>query len=103
MLALHYAPRSKLLLRPQVVEVPDFSVAPVRFSGLQGDALSASAVHTSILSRDGNLLEVATRLFSALYEHDQLGVAHIICDTCAEKGIGLAIMDRLRRAAATCA
>ncbi len=52
------------------------------------------------LSKNGNLNEVANRLFSALRDLDKIGLDLIVIDTCDAQGLGLAIMDRITRAAA---
>lgn len=52
------------------------------------------------LSTVGDLDEVARGLFAAVRRLDQLGLDQIVVDTCDSTGIGRAIMDRLRRAAA---
>ncbi|MEM1272229.1 MAG: L-threonylcarbamoyladenylate synthase [Pseudomonadota bacterium] len=56
------------------------------------------------LSRDGNLVEAAARLFAVLHAADALaretGRARISVAKIPEKGLGRAINDRLRRAAA---
>ncbi|MEM1694885.1 MAG: Sua5 family C-terminal domain-containing protein, partial [Ignisphaera sp.] len=46
-----------------------------------------------------NLFEVAKNLFTTLRELDRLGVDIAIAESFPEKGIGLAIMNRLRKAA----
>jgi L-threonylcarbamoyladenylate synthase len=51
-----------------------------------------------VLSRDGDLREAAIHLFAALHRLDALGLDRIVADTVPETGLGLAIMDRLRRA-----
>lgn len=54
------------------------------------------------LSKDGNLLEAAANLFAALRRLDSLGLERVVVEPVPEGGIGRAIMDRLRRAAARC-
>lgn len=50
-------------------------------------------------SEDGNLLEVAANLFSALHTmEDNSGVKQIYIEKIEEIGIGVAIMDRLKKA-----
>jgi len=46
------------------------------------------------------LEEYARLIFAVLRELDELAVDEIIIERTEEKGIGVAIMDRLRRAAA---
>jgi len=63
----------------------------------QSDVEEYAAVEA--LSRDGDLLEAAANLFAALRRFDHLGLERIVVESVAERGIGRAIMDRLRRAA----
>lgn len=53
-----------------------------------------------ILSECGDLREAAARLFEALHELDGLGLERIDAEPVPERGLGLAVMDRLRRASA---
>lgn len=53
-----------------------------------------------VLSRAGNLREAAARLFSALHRLERSGAAVIYAERVPAKGLGRAIMDRLRRASA---
>jgi L-threonylcarbamoyladenylate synthase len=52
------------------------------------------------LAEDGSLATAAANLFAALRRLDALGLDLIEAEPCPEVGLGLAIMDRLRRAAA---
>ncbi len=52
------------------------------------------------LSSTGNLKEAATNLYHALHKLEESGVEIIIAEPVPESGIGVAIMDRLRKAAA---
>jgi L-threonylcarbamoyladenylate synthase len=53
-----------------------------------------------ILSPAGDFREAARHLFAALRRLDSLGLDRIYAEPCKEEGLGLAIMDRLRRCAA---
>jgi L-threonylcarbamoyladenylate synthase len=93
MLASHYAPRLRLRLDPT-------EAAP-------GEALLAFGAHALEgfetvlnLSETGDLLEAAARLFGALRELDRPDFTGIAAMTVPERGLGVAINDRLRRAAA---
>jgi L-threonylcarbamoyladenylate synthase len=54
-----------------------------------------------LLSREGDLRAAAANFFEALHELDSLGVERIDAQPLPEAGLGLAIMDRLVRAAAS--
>lgn len=51
-----------------------------------------------ILSDEGDLLEAAGNLFSILYKLDKMQLDIIYVEKVPEKGIGIAIMDRLKKA-----
>ncbi|MDH5640086.1 MAG: L-threonylcarbamoyladenylate synthase [Nitrospira sp.] len=53
-----------------------------------------------VLAPSGDLREAAHRLFAALRRLDELCLDHLYIEPCQEEGLGLAIMDRLRRCAA---
>jgi L-threonylcarbamoyladenylate synthase len=53
-----------------------------------------------VLSPEGNLREAAANLFRALRRLDTLSLDRILARPVREEGLGLAIMDRLRRCAA---
>jgi L-threonylcarbamoyladenylate synthase len=52
-----------------------------------------------VLSPSGDLREAAANLFKTLHELDAMGLERIDAQPVAESGLGMAIMDRLRRAA----
>ncbi len=53
-----------------------------------------------VLSSTGDLKEAARHLFAALRRLDSLHLDRIYAEPCKEEGLGVAIMDRLRRCAA---
>jgi L-threonylcarbamoyladenylate synthase len=53
----------------------------------------------TVLSPRGDLREAAARLFEALHDMDGAGLDRIYAVEMPERGLGAAIMDRLRRAA----
>ncbi|MDP1947428.1 MAG: L-threonylcarbamoyladenylate synthase [Nitrospirota bacterium] len=52
-----------------------------------------------VLSPSGDLREAARNLFAALRRLDALKLDHLYAEPCDEQGLGVAIMDRLRRCA----
>jgi L-threonylcarbamoyladenylate synthase len=95
-LAHHYAPRTPLLLLGHAGEDAP-SRARAGWLGLgpepEGYAYARS------LSPSGDLREAAAALFDALHELDGRSLERIDVEPVPEHGIGVAIMDRLRRAA----
>ena len=87
-LASHYAPRQPLRLDATTAEPGEWLIG---FGAIAGDAT---------LSRSGDMVEAAARLFAALHEADGSGRARIAVASIPETGLGIAINDRLRRAAA---
>ena len=86
-LAGHYAPRQPLRLDARSAGLDEYHIG---FGGVRGDrSLSAS----------GNLDEAAATLFDALHEAQASGRAMIAVAPIPERGVGVAINDRLRRAA----
>ena len=94
----HYAPRTPL----RILEGPADAGAPHARTGLlafsPGPHLGFAAVER--LSPDGSLVTAAANLFAALRRLDAAGLDLVLAEPCPERGLGLAIMDRLRRAAA---
>jgi len=91
-LASHYAPRAKLRLDALSLEAGE---AGLDFGGRFG-----SSENIRDLSPSQSLDEAATRLFALLRELDALGVNCIAVAPIPHTGLGEAINDRLRRAAA---
>ena len=96
MLASHYAPRAMLRTGADRVGPDEALLAfgPRRIAGAE----TASAVMN--LSPAGDLREAAANLFSHLHALDRPGIAAIAAEPVPETGLGEAINDRLRRAAA---
>ena len=96
----HYAPRTSLRLADRStfsVQRSTFNVGLLAFSSPE-NAGCFSAVE--ILSRTGDLREAAATLFAKLRRLDDASLDLIIAEPVPEHGLGIAIMDRLRKAAA---
>jgi L-threonylcarbamoyladenylate synthase len=65
-----------------------------------GDTAPAGAMLTMNLSPSGNLGEAAANLFAMMRALDRPGIGRIAVMPIPQTGLGLAINDRLRRAAA---
>jgi L-threonylcarbamoyladenylate synthase len=95
-LASHYAPRTPLRLDADAVEPGEALLA-------FGDALphgAAQARRVLNLSQRGDVIEAAANLFSYLRALDAAGASAIAAMPVPREGLGEAINDRLRRAAA---
>jgi L-threonylcarbamoyladenylate synthase len=95
-LASHYAPRTRLRLDADRLDAGEALLAfgPRLVSG------AAGAVRVLNLSEAGDLIEAAANLFSHLRLLDAAGASAIAVMPLPHEGLGEAINDRLRRAAA---
>jgi len=93
-LASHYAPRARLRLRAHDVVGDE---AALDFGGALARAGATARLD---LSPAGDLEEAASRLFAYLRALDEGGAARIAVAPIPARGLGVAINDRLRRAAA---
>ena len=89
----HYAPSRPLRLEARAVGPREALLA-------FGPGAPAGAAATANLSPRGDLTEAAARLFAALHELDRAELEAIAVMPIPEDGLGRAINDRLRRAAA---
>ena len=94
MLESHYAPRTPLRLWPDHAPLPgDAAMSGVLAFGAVGPGFAAVEVLPS------DPADAAPLFFAALRRLDASGVACIYAREIPESGLGMAIMDRLRRAA----
>ncbi|HKP67672.1 MAG TPA: L-threonylcarbamoyladenylate synthase [Pyrinomonadaceae bacterium] len=87
----HYSPRATVVIAGVGTSVGSDDA----FIGLQGP--TGAPALTMICSSVG---EYAHRLFEFFRECDRRGIKKIVCESVDEEGIGAALMDRIRRAAA---
>lgn len=126
MLSKHYSPDTPFFLLPRPLDFSGSNLdlvqafrgtqklqagRPIGMIRIQGDPKQAAErlhellpdtpVVVRSLSEKGDLRESAHQLFSTLREMDALGLSALFSEPCNEtKGLGYAIGDRLRRAAA---
>jgi L-threonylcarbamoyladenylate synthase len=86
-LASHYSPTKPLRLNAKASENDEFLIG---FGPIAGD---------SNLSRSSNVVEAAARLFDLLHDADESPKPRIAVAPVPDEGLGVAINDRLRRAA----
>ena len=84
----HYAPARPLRLNAEQAQPDEWLIG---FGAIGGDAT---------LSASGDLVEAAANLFERLHEAEASGAAKIAVAPLPSTGLGAAISDRLRRAAA---
>lgn len=103
LLLKHYAPKTPLRLR--VVDVKQgealLAFGSLKFMGIAGGGAARDLpMHLRLnLSEAGDLTEAAANLFAMLHQLDQAGVARIAVMDIPNIELGIAINDRLRRAA----
>lgn len=100
----HYAPRTPLILQTEnphgsseigLGPAPKAGLLAWRFAPPQHDFTAIE-----ILSPTGDLREAAATLFTKMRRLDEAGLDVIFAEPVPETGLGIAIMDRLRRASA---
>ncbi len=93
----HYAPRTPLVFCEAGASVPVMPRAGLLT--LRPSSTSGRYAAVEVLSPRGNLQEAAANLFEALHRLDALELDVIVAAALPDAGLGLAINDRLRRAA----
>ena len=94
MLESHYAPRTPLKLWPEGAPLPDdAATSGVLAFGAVGPGFAA------VEALPSDPADAAPLFFAALRRLDAAGVRRIYACEISESGLGMAIMDRLRRAA----
>ena len=102
----HYAPTTPLVVMDKPSDfVPEegvkYGLLSYRGEGNSSLMEATGWAHVEIMSPGkGKLAEGAVRLFYCLRKLDSAGVDVIVSESVSETGIGVAMMDRLRRAAA---
>jgi L-threonylcarbamoyladenylate synthase len=110
----HYAPRTPLILEqrpfggkrdeaPEGFEIANISFSEERKVGVlawKQPSFSIDCAAMEVLSETGDLREAAATLFAKMRRLDEAGLDFIVAEPVPEVGLGVAIMDRLRKAAA---
>lgn len=113
LLSRHYAPRATLILiesdnpasachqmnRMATSLVEAGKRVGVLTTDEDGEAFDELRVHSERLGSSQNLAQIANRLYSAIRILDETGVDFILARSYGTQGLGMAILDRLRRAA----
>ena len=94
----HYSPSVPVELADDIRQI-DFTRPDAGFLLFQDPGFSVPDARTEILSKNGDLKEASANLFSALHRLDGMNIQVIIAESVPETSLGVAIMDRLRKAA----
>lgn len=92
----HYSPTKPLyFVNNAITDLPDGS-GIILHNIKQNKRNAENVIYTS---KEGNLLETAANLFKSLHQmEDNPSISQIFIEKVAEKGIGISIMDRLKKA-----
>jgi L-threonylcarbamoyladenylate synthase len=97
LLKSHYSPKKPLfILNHSDKNLPEFSGLILK----SNNNLNYKTNQIVYTSQTGNMIEIAANLFAALHTmEDDENVKRIYIEPVEEKGLGIAIMDRIRKAA----
>ncbi|MCP9765053.1 L-threonylcarbamoyladenylate synthase [Lacihabitans soyangensis] len=98
MLDKHYSPNKRIEILNDFSELQKIHKESTGF--LRFNTKLEGFENQILLSEAGNLNEAAFRLFDALRQFDKMEIEKVFIELVPEKGLGVAINDRLRRAAA---
>ncbi len=98
-LARHYSPRTPMRLVTSVAEFSPSNGQRVGLLAFQQPTEGFDLIE--VLSDDGDLREAAANLFAALRRLDEAELDLIVAESVPEHGLGVAIMDRLRKASSS--
>jgi L-threonylcarbamoyladenylate synthase len=94
----HYSPEKPLHIFEKLTDFPGKATGIILME--PHDEIEKFGLPTIVLSKLGDLREAAANMFTALHEmENDERVTEIYIQQAAEYGIGIAIMDRLRKAA----
>ncbi len=100
MLTSHYAPRQPVVIGNLADLLDRYPAEEVGLLSFRDTYPTVAESRQVVLSPAGDLLEAAQRVFGALRYLEKQPVAYILVEMVPDQGIGRAINDRLRRAAA---
>ena len=94
-LPYHYSPDKQIILLDKITSIEK----RCGYLFYKKPKISIPENRSKILSESGNLREAAANLFSHLHHLDRLDIDRIYAEKIEEKNLGIAIMDRLNKAA----
>jgi L-threonylcarbamoyladenylate synthase len=98
----HYAPRTRLLMIDRAAEAPATSGRTGLLAfGEPAPGLRTRYAVVEVLSPEADLREAAVNLFACMHRLDEAGLDLIHAERVPTDGLGMAILDRLERAAAS--
>jgi len=100
LLKSHYAPQTKLILGDLENLIEEHRERKLAVLALSHLPRHAAIVAGEVLSPPGDLTQAARNLFAAMRRLDAAGAELLLAERMPERGFGIAINDRLERAAA---
>lgn len=97
LLKSHYSPAKPMLIMEEGASIP--KIKKIGYLAFQKIRPSVDYQVLEVLSKSGDLKEAALNLFGALHRLEEADIDLILVEPIKEEGIGIAIMDRLRKAA----
>lgn len=96
----HYSPRTKTIITEDVTGIPEkFKGKNIGLILFQNNIQNNNFIHQEILSKKGDLKEAAKNLYSSLHRLDLANLDLIIIEKLPNKGIGISLNDRIKKAA----
>ncbi len=92
----HYAPTARVQLIASPAELPPDHAAVSAYIGLDRDGFPGRPRRLCVCE---NVTDYARQLFHFFRVCEKAGISRIYCQSVPEKGLGHALMDRIRRAA----
>lgn len=101
MMKHHYAPKTPLVFTENIADsIKLFNCKKIAVLYFKQPVARIPGAYEQVLSVNGNLAEAGINLYKALYELDKKRPDIIIAERLPDVGLGQAINDRLKRAAA---
>ncbi|MDP2090318.1 MAG: L-threonylcarbamoyladenylate synthase [Candidatus Gracilibacteria bacterium] len=102
----HYAPDTNLFLFNPLTDDIELLIKKYKYLGNKIGVIATLETHDKynnidkvfLLGSRKKMTDISKNLFNILREVDKYGLDLVFCETFEEKGIGLAVMDRLKRA-----
>jgi L-threonylcarbamoyladenylate synthase len=102
MLSKHYAPSTTTILTDDITsDIQKYSGKRIGVLQLSPTTLPSFVIAVETLSQTGNLEEAAKNLYAAMHRLDHQNLDFIIAQKMPAVGMGIAINDKLERAATT--
>ncbi len=101
MIKYHYSPNTPLLLTNTVdATIQQLKKKKIGLISFNKSYETVKVKHKIVLSKKSSLAEAAKNIYAALHSMDELNVDMIVAELLPNKGIGIAVNEKLQKAAA---